>query len=119
MASVPLVMIGPPVSPVPLATLVTVPVPEAVAQAQAVPFHSNTWPLAQVFSRLRVGVPLVAPPLRPEPVAVVIPVMVPAPGNFCPVANVNCPVLAIFKPVSAGVAVPHPHNTLNVAEGLA
>src|SRR5271169_3710030 len=87
--NVPLPVIGPPVSPVPLATLVTVPVPLPVAHPHAVPFHSSTWPLAQVFSRLRVGVPLVAPPLRPEPAAVVIPVMVPAPGNFCPVANVN------------------------------
>ena len=41
MLSVPLPVIGPPVSPVPLATLVTVPEP-ALEQAHLLPFHCKT-----------------------------------------------------------------------------
>ena len=51
-SSVPLPVIGPPVSPVPLPTLVTVPkllVSTSTAQAQANPFHFITSPLLQVF----------------------------------------------------------------------
>jgi hypothetical protein len=32
----------------------------------------------------------------------------PVPGNVCPVAKVMSPLLLIFKPVSAGLAVPEP-----------
>src|SRR5271169_1578137 len=73
MLNVPLPVIGPPVSPAPLATLVTVPAPLGVVQAQALPFHSNTWPLAQLVSRPRFSVPLVPPPVSPLPLAVVNP----------------------------------------------
>src|SRR5271169_3000641 len=80
MLNVPLPVIGPPVSPAPLATLVTVPAPLGVVQAQALPFHSNTWPLAQLVSRPRFSVPLVPPPVSPLPLAVVTPVR-PPPAN--------------------------------------
>jgi hypothetical protein len=39
MLNVPEPVIGPPVNPVPLATLVTVPEPVGEAQAQALPLH--------------------------------------------------------------------------------
>ena len=47
-----------------------VPVP-VVAQAQALPFHSRTWLVVQVFNRLRWSVPLVPPLDLPEPVRAV------------------------------------------------
>ena len=75
--SVPLV--PPPVSTLlpAVVTPVIVPAPLGVAHAQAVPFHSNTWPLAQLVSRPRFSVPLVPPPVRPLPLAVVTPVSPP------------------------------------------
>src|ERR1022692_3782742 len=49
MLSAPVVVIGPPVRPEPLATLVTVPVP-ALAQAHAVPLYCSTWLALHGFS---------------------------------------------------------------------
>src|SRR5580658_8463598 len=55
-------LVPPPVNPVPAVTPVIVPVPFAVAQAQALPLHANAWPLAQVLSRPRFSDPLMPPP---------------------------------------------------------
>src|SRR5262245_5568866 len=44
-------------------TLVTVPVPPMVLQAQADPFHASIWPLEQVFSRLSLAMPEFVPPV--------------------------------------------------------
>ena len=120
MPRVPLPVIGPPASPAPLPTLVTVPVP-ALAQAHAVPFHCSTWLVAQVFSRPSASVPLVPPPVSPLPVAVVTPVSVPSPvpGNVCPVANVISPLLAMCNPVCAGAPVPSANSRFRVPEGVA
>ncbi len=43
---------------------------------------------------------------------------VPAPGNVCPVANVNSPLLLTFSPVSAGVAVPVAYSRFSVPEAV-
>src|SRR5712692_3049104 len=69
-ASVPEVMIGPPLRPNPLPTLVTVPAPPTDAQTHAAPFHCNTCPLPQVLIKLRFAAPDVAPPINPLPAAV-------------------------------------------------
>src|SRR5271166_5910987 len=114
MLSVPAPVIGPPVSPAPLPTLVTVPVP-AEAQAHVVPFHCSTCLLAQVFSRPRFSVPLVPPPVRPEPVAVVTPVMVL--GKVCAALNVITPVLPTCSPASDGLVAPVPNSRFKVPEG--
>ena len=67
----------------------------------------NALPEAQALdARLSVTGPLLPPPVRPVPA--VTPVIVPAPGKFWPVANVICPVLAMFNPVSAGEPEPLP-----------
>src|ERR1039458_6031090 len=113
MLSVPVPVIGPPVRPAPLATLVTVPVP-AEAQAHAVPFHCSTCFVVQVFSRPRLSVPLVPPPVRPEPVAVVTPVMVL--GKVCAPLNVITPVLEMCSPVSTGLVAPEPKRRFRVPE---
>src|SRR5579864_4097621 len=56
-ARIPLVVIGPPVSPGPDPTLVSVPPPppppETVVHHQAWPFHARTCPMEQLVSRLR------------------------------------------------------------------
>src|SRR5208337_2503834 len=72
MLNVPLPVIGPPVNPAPLATLVTVPVPTA-AHAHEVPVQCNTRLVAQVLVRAKFSVPLVPPPIRPLPLAVLKP----------------------------------------------
>ena len=67
-----------------------------------------------VVSRFIVTVPLVPPPLRPVPA--VTPVIVPLPGKVCPLAKLIRPLLAIERPVSAGV-LPPPNNRFSFPEG--
>jgi hypothetical protein len=57
-----------------------------------------------VVSTFRVTFPLVPPPVRSVPA--VTPEIVPVPGNVWPVANVICPSLAMFNPVSDTLFVP-------------
>ncbi len=81
-AIVPVAVIGPPVSPVPVATLVTVP-PELVSRSawhcHAVPLHFGIWLAAQavvgsncVLVRLIVPVAVMGPPARPAPVPTLV-----------------------------------------------
>ena len=55
---------------------------------------------------LRVPVPVIGPPVRPGPLPTLL--TVPEPGKVWPTAKVKIPLLLIFKPVSAGEAVPWP-----------
>src|SRR5215471_13668190 len=111
-------LVPPPVRSVPAVTPAIVPVLIA-AQTHELPFHSSTWLTAQVFCRLSDNDPVVPPPVNPLPPAVVTPEIVPAPGNVCPVAKVIRPLLAIERPVSAGVPVPEATSKLSLPEGLA
>ena len=78
-AIVPVVVIGPPVRPVPVATFVTVPVPPATAQIHALPFHCGTWFVAHaavgnncVAASPIVPVVVIGPPVSPAPVATLV-----------------------------------------------
>ena len=79
-AIVPVVVIdGPPVSPVPVATLVTVPVPPAAAHVHAVPLHFGTWFAVQavvgrscVVASEIVPEAVIGPPVSPAPVATLV-----------------------------------------------
>src|ERR1035438_4661162 len=86
---VPTVLIGPPVSPAPVAIFDTEPVPTE-AQVHAELIHCRTWPFAQVLRRERLSVPLEPPPTRPLPLAVVTPAIAfntPAVISSLPFAN--------------------------------
>src|SRR5579862_7542928 len=48
-----------------------------------------------------------------------MPVIVPVPGNFWPSANVICPLLAMFNPVSMGEPLPLSYRRFKVPAGLA
>src|SRR5580698_429485 len=67
---------------------------------------------------LSVTVPLVPPPLSPEPAVTPVMVPLPVPGNFCPLANVICPLLATETPVSVGVAPLAPNNRFSFPDGV-
>src|SRR5208282_5602192 len=110
-------LVPPPVRSVPAVTPVIVPLP-AEKQAHALPFHCSTWLVAQLFTRLRLRFPLAPPPLRPLPDVVVIPVIVPVPGNVCPLANVICPLLAMFSPVSEGLLLPRANSKFKLPDAL-
>ena len=77
MDNVPLVVTGPPVSPVPLPTLVTVPpLFASLPHAHALPFHRGIWLFAHavvgsscVDARLIVPTLVMGPPVNPGPVA--------------------------------------------------
>ena len=43
----------------------------------------------------------------------------PVPGNVCPTANVNRPLLLIFSPVSVGTAAPVPYSRFSVPDAVA
>src|SRR5260370_28068021 len=42
----------------------------------------------------------------------------PVPGNVCPFANEMIPLLLIFRPVSAGMAVPEPYSRFSVPDAV-
>src|SRR6266446_243300 len=114
-ASVPEVVIGPPVRPKPLPTFVTVPPPPTDAQTHAAPFHCNTCPLPQVLIKLRSAAPDVAPPINPLPAAVFTALIVPPPPAVAwtePSGNMKPPVVLWIIPVTlnfcVGVPVPIP-----------
>src|SRR5580700_1372563 len=106
----------PPLSPAPAVTPVTVPAP-GVEQAHVLPFHCNTWRLAQVLVRPTLTLPAVPPPVNPA--SVVTPVIVPTPGNAWPTANVNRPALFTASPVSAGAPLPGAYSRFSVPDRLA
>ena len=118
---VPLPVIGPPVSPVPLPTLVTVP-PEAVLESVTVP-PSDTVPppdnpdpactVIEGFASMAFVTPaegilivplaVIGPPVRPAPVLTLVTVpLPPEPGKVWPEAKFIRPLLAMDSPVSAG-----------------
>ena len=68
---------------------------------------------------LIVPVDVIGPPVSPAPVLTLltVPPLLP-PGKVCPGAKVNRPLLAIEKPVSAGVPPFDANNKLNRPEGL-
>jgi hypothetical protein len=80
MLTVPLVVIGPPVSPVPVATFVTVPpLLLSFPHVHALPFHFGICVLVHatvgsscVLARLIVPVLVIGPPLSPAPVATLV-----------------------------------------------
>ena len=131
---VPLEVIGPPVSPVPLATLVTVPpklgavlVSVMVLPKATVPPPDSPEPAVIVTEglasmalvtpaegMLMVPVLVIGPPVRPAPVATLVTVPLPAPGKVWPEAKVITPVLATDTPVSTKSPVT-PYSRLRVA----
>src|ERR1700690_227244 len=132
---------GPPVNPVPVATLVTVP-PELGAELGSVivppkapvPPPDNPDPAVTVMEglasmafvtpaagMLMVPLAVIGPPVKPAPVLTVVTVPLPPPlppAKVCPGANVISPLLAIESPVSAGEFPLDPNNRLSEPEGL-
>src|ERR1700674_2479470 len=138
MLIVPLLVIGPPVRPAPVATLVTVP-PELGAELVSVivppnatvPPPDNPDPACTVMEGLPsmllltpaeriLIVPLlvIGPPVRPAPVATLVTVPLPAPGKVCPEAKLTSPLLAMESPVSVGEVPFDPNSRFNELEGL-
>src|SRR5579864_2416290 len=72
-----------------------------------------------VVSTLSVTLPLPPPPVRSDPAVTPVIVPFPVPGKVCPAANVICPLLAMFRPVSAALLVPEANSRFNVPEGVA
>ena len=66
---------------------------------------------------LSVPLLVMGPPVKPAPLPTLVTVPVPVPGKVCPEANVTCPLLAIDKPVSAGVLPPEPNSKFRLADG--
>ena len=131
---VPLLVIGPPVSPVPVATLVTVPVvvldsvtvpPSATAPPpdNPVPAFTVRELLASIAlvtpaeGMLIVPLVVIGPPVKPAPVATLVTVPL-APGNVCPEAKAIMPFLEIDRPVSPTLPGA-PNNKLSDAAVLA
>ena len=131
-------VIGPPVSPVPLLTLVTVP-PElgdalvivTVPPKATVPPPDNPGPACTVTNGLAsrsfvtpaegmLMVPLVVigPPVRPAPVLMPVTVPLLVPGKVWPEAKLIRPLLAIDSPVSVGELSFDPNSRFNEPEGL-
>src|SRR5271170_7502045 len=108
MLSVPLPVIGPPVSPAPLATLVTVPV-AALAQAHAPLMNCRIWLVAQLFSPR-----LVVPPRETDPPPLSGLLAVTVSDGFTSMAFVT-PLVAMLRvplPVIGPPASPAPLPTL-------
>ena len=135
---VPLVVIGPPVSPVPLLMFVTVP-PELgealvrviVPPRATVPPPDSPGPACTVTELLAsmefvtpaegmLIVPLlvIGPPARPAPVLMLVTVPPSALGKVCPGAKLISPLLAMDSPVSEGEFPVDPNSRFNEAEGL-
>jgi len=135
---VPLFVIGPPLSPVPLPTLVTVPpklgaelVSVIVPPNATVPPPDNPDPACTVTEGfasmafvtpaagiLIVPVLVIGPPVRPEPVLTLVTVPLPVPGKVCPDAKLTSPLLAMESPVSVGELPFAPNSRFNEPEGL-
>ena len=137
MLIVPVLVIGPPVRPAPVLTLVTVPV--AVLASVTVP-PKATMPLPvnpvpactvrELFASMEFVTPadgmlivpldVMGPPARPAPVLTLVTVPPPpAPGKVCPEAKLINPLLPIDNPVSAGVLPFDPNSRFSVPEGFA
>jgi len=96
----------PPLRPVPAVTL-----SDGLASMALV-----TPPLAM----LKVPLLVIGPPVKPAPLPTLVTVPAPAiPGKVCPEAKLIWPLLAIDRPVSAGVPVPERYSKFSVPEGLA
>src|ERR1700691_1590535 len=96
------------------------PVESRLTMALAVSFGVG----ASFQFRARVPLPVTGEPLTVKselgalrPTLVTVPL--PAPGNVWPEANVNKPLLLIFRPVSAGVPDPDAKSRLMAPDGLA
>lgn len=127
MLIVPVLVIGPPVRPAPVLTLVTVPVAVlasvTVPPKATVPPPDNPEPACTVMDGfanivfvtpadgiLIVPLEVIGPPVSPAPVLTLVTVpLPPEPGKVCPEANLITPLLAIESPVSVG-AVPFDPN---------
>lgn len=136
--SVPLPVIGPPVSPGPLPTLVTVPprlgaelVNVMVPPNATVPPPDNPDPavtVTELFASIVLVTPadgmlivpllVIGPPVNPAPVFTLVTVPLPDPGNVWPDAKLIRPLLAIDNPVSPGVLPLEPNNRFNVPDGF-
>src|ERR1035441_9943137 len=130
---------GPPVIPVPLPTLVTVPpklgavlVSVIVPPRATVPPRDRPDPACTVtegFASIVFVTPaegilivpllVIGPPVKPAPVATLVTVPLPVPGNVCPVAKFTRPFAAIENPVSAGAVPFDPKSRFKEPEGLA
>lgn len=135
---VPLDVIGPPVRPVPLATLVTVPPVDVLLRVTVppratVPPPDNpdpAWTVIEGLASMAFVTPaagilivpddVIGPPVRPAPVLTLVTVPLPLlPGKVCPGAKVTRPLLAIENPVSAGVVPFEPKSKFNEPDGFA
>ncbi len=131
----PLDVIGPPVSPVPLPTLVTVPgdvlVSVIVPPNATVPPPDRPVPvstLSEEFASMVLVTPaagmlivplvVIGPPVSPAPVPTLVTVPEPAPGKVWPVAKERIPLLLTERPVSLIDPVT-PYSKFSVAEVLA
>lgn len=136
MLIVPAPVIGPPVRPEPVLTLVTVPVAVlasvTVPPNATVPPPDNPDPACTVMDGftsivlvtpadgiLIVPLEVIGPPVKPAPVLTLVTEPPPAPGNVCPEAKLITPLLAIERPVSAGVAPFDPNWRFSVPDGFA
>ena len=137
MLIVPLLVMGPPVSPEPVLTVVTVPptvlVSVTVPPKATVPPPDNPEPACTVMEGfasmalitpaegiLIVPLAVIGPPVRPAPVLTLVTVPPPpAPGKVWPEAKLISPLLAMESPVSDGAVPFDPNSRLSVPEGLA
>ena len=136
--SVPLVVIGPPVSPVPVLMLVIVP-PElgealvivTVPPKATVPPPDNPAPACTVTNGLAsrslvtpaggmliVPLAVIGPPVSPAPVLTPVTVPLLVPGKVWPEAKLIRPLFAMESPVSVGEFPFDPNSRFNEPEGL-
>ncbi len=137
MLMVPFVVIGPPVRPAPVFTLVTVP-PEAVLVSVTVPPNATVPPpdspdpactvidgfasivlVTPAAGILMVPLVVIGPPVSPAPVFTLVTDPPLPPGKVCPEAKLISPLLAIESPVSVGAAPLDPNSRFNEPDGLA
>src|ERR1035437_1448727 len=98
-------MMGPPTSPVPVLTTVTVPVPLTAAHAQPLTVHCRTWPMAQVAYVTEA--PVVASVIRMRFTATpVLLILADVTALFAIVAATDPMPEAVMSPVS--VVIPPP-----------
>lgn len=138
--SVPLLVTGPPVRPVPLATLVTVPpVLGAVFVRVTVPPNATVPPperpdpavtVMELLASMAFVTPadgmlimpleVIGPPVNPAPVATLVTVPLPPlpPPKVWPGAKVIRPLLAIESPVSVGLLPFDPNSRFRDPEGV-
>ena len=71
--------------------------------------------LTPLVAMLNVPLVVIGPPVSPGPLPTLV--TVPMPGKLCPVAKVIWPLLAMFNPVSVGVAPLAPNNRSSLPDG--